>query len=591
MKKFLKIILIFALIVCTGCSSQQGSQSNSLEDTVLSATPAADILDLPVVTADWYTQQLEYAGITVEYKNIVRNDYPYADADMVLTNADGRQLTVNITVNRDQYKEKHNSSSVSAIFPGNVQIYGDEAIITTADRVLLASLDEMELYENELDISMLEDIRGIAITAVKYSGGYAVLYYSPGRDGILLYNEKGQFLKNNVFEMPGLNMESNNRKNWLIADYRDFIPVQQMRYTYMYPAGENSNMLIIHVPEEWPDKLLYDTATNMLYGCQTDEQLITDNSKIYNFYEFDTNTDTDGRTFNSDRIYLVEREENGSRECIMFQFPQIESNMLGFRLSEGENENQVVITHDVSRREITVDFDTKNIDKKFNIPGSLTDYRNGKIRIHDVSPSGRYVLYIFDSFIPGSHTIYEIALLDTYTGKTKFVCENQSQLMGPWGETGFLSDSEIYNFDTDYRIYSTDMNATGHKFRLSEHFPMGHYKDESGDTIINYVFEFARLDNGNYVVVYCHFPYNEGKATDYKYLVSILDSSGNMKATYDTGVYLPDEWLVRCEMYLKIESNIMNIYAYGYGDIDESKLLNGTFNLETGEFVYTAPEN
>lgn len=200
-------------------------------------------------------------------------------------------------------------------------------------------------------------------------------------------------------------------------------------------------------------------------------------------------------------------------------------------------------------------------------------------------------MYIYDSFIPGSHTIYEIALLDTYTGKTKFVCENRSQLMGPWSKTGFLSDSKIYHYGEDYRIYSTDMYTTDYEFRLSDKFPLGHYKDESGDTIIHYAFDFARLDNGNYVVIYCHFPYNEGNATDYKYLISILDNNGNVLKTYDTGVYLPNEWLMRCEIYLEIDNSLMNIYAFGYDKADKNKLLNGIFNLETGEFIPSEPEN
>lgn len=365
MKNIRSLLLALIFVLCAGCSEKTPEDNNTVMSPASTVTPAPLAEDCPVIVADYYTDQLSNCGFIVEYNNITRTDFNFATADMLLTSADGKSLTINITAHIDYYKKDEKSHMQLAVYPGNVQIFGSEAIITTADKVLLVSLEKMELCEIQLDISALKDINGIAITAVKYNNGYAILYYSPNQDGVLLYNQKGKFLRNNIFDMPEWKIPQTNRVNWLVSEYEALTVVQQTMSSYMYTAGENSDMLLIFPSEKWPSKLLYDIKSNMLYGCSRNEKLVTETSHAYNFYEFNTNTGVDGKTFNTDNIYIVEKDKNGNREYVTFQFPQIDNAMMGFQLSEGENENQLILTHEATRREITVDFENKTINNSW----------------------------------------------------------------------------------------------------------------------------------------------------------------------------------------------------------------------------------
>ena len=423
----------------------------------------------------------------------------------------------------------------------------------------------------KLNITAVREKGGWCLDATEYCDGYALIYENNVQAGIVLYDKNAEFVELREFCHTGAKLEPQN-----IFRYSNIEAVECM--------GENGNFIAMY--DYHPDgtqhlHFLYDVKNYTMHRCDQNNKLTKENGDIYHLNVFSPNY------MQGDNIYMLSQHKEDCVEYFTFTYPVIDT--LSVFLKDSDKDNSVTLDIPRVGMEITVDFAEKSMSKYTDISkreGAYPDdtpYNTVVYNLYDTSPSGRYNIYVIDSNIAGTFNLDKLALVDNYTGKSKYLCELEGNGFSDIpAYAGFLSDDEIYHVNDDYIIYSTDIENDSILFRLSDIFPFNNYVDEKGNTIVKRVFEFRETEDQRFVAVYCQYPYGDSTPEDNTYFISIFDNRGNHLKTFDTGINLE----VDCGVYWSyIDGDNLEMYC----EKTDAAII-GTFNLADGSFTPSEKE-
>ncbi len=160
---------------------------------------------------------------------------------------------------------------------------------------------------------------------------------------------------------------------------------------------------------------------------------------------------------------------------------------------------------------------------------------------HEIASKNGYTLYQGDYSGGGDVSYHDIILYEDATGKNK-VLDNIGGMYGGLCGAGFFQNGDVYVIDTDgFKVFSTDMAETGHRFMLGDKFPFG--DDINSEIALRYLLA-ARRDpvDFSYIAVYMEMPHYRDY---YDKFVAGSEDSQKLKATYKVGCFDPQGNLIK----------------------------------------------
>lgn len=223
---------------------------------------------------------------------------------------------------------------------------------------------------------------------------------------------------------------------------------------------------------------------------------------------------------------------------------------------------------------LTFDFNSKKVTSEYIITKDHMQQQGA------TSPDGRYTLY-YNSISGGDSITSNIMVYDKNTDKCSYIAEIGG-MYGAGSSTGFLANGDIYVMDYGtFNVYTADMQGRQPVFSVDDYLPAGNNVDGKGTA--RYLLSVCRNPRDfSYVVQYVELPEDNtfiknSTLINSTYKFALIDGSGNIIRTIDTGVNVSWSGFEQFSMYLA-RDNVMHFDERIKGEIRRSFEL----NLDTG---------
>ncbi len=555
MKKFLTLLIALCLILCA-CggdwqqSSSMVSSSPEVSPSVSADTDTEYIIASDIGSKNLKPRQLEYLNKSIyeitaangvfdykEYKNLQDKGIDIKLKQVYKIDNDNIKITVDFISTAGNILTKQYTSKLNYMINDfnvtSARITGTHAY-SDGKRLFLSGVGYTEMYDSkdfslvkELDYSCIGEKEFYIAGFSSFEKGYVSAYVTKNLQGLVYFDSEGNFTKHQPLDIKNHRSHFFGCVNPDCVDKRYNMTVDLEKFSTLETKGD----LMFF---DTYDKQVCDSRTNTLYYMGNSVKASKNNIE----YRLCHITPV-GENINGDRFLAIKQDDEDieyfTADTHMADHSFGYENKTTVTIS---GENMLGIYCEVNNCDATIDFGSKTINfihRKFAPPENEYDI---------IAKKNGYTLYRAGGYGGGDVSYSRIVLGEDATGKTKYI-DTLGGMYGGNCDRGFFSNGEVYVIDTDgFKIYSTDMNETGHYFRLGDKFSFG--DNISHDINLRYLLA-ARRDpvNKDFITIYFELPYTDyyGKFVDYTsdsgkliatYKVGLFDKNGNFIKEYDT---------------------------------------------------------